>query len=80
MRISGLVYGLFRGSNDAGRFSFLVSILVSISYHRVLRSHHDATVLSGIVSRMAGGPLRGFLAEDRSCFAAVRLLIRPVDQ
>jgi putative Ca2+/H+ antiporter (TMEM165/GDT1 family) len=32
MRISGLVYGLVRGSKDAGRFSFLVSILVSISY------------------------------------------------
>jgi hypothetical protein len=49
MRISGLVYGLVRGSKDAGRFSFLVSILVSISYHRVLRSLHDATVSSSFL-------------------------------
>jgi hypothetical protein len=50
------------------------------SYHRDLRGRHEATFFPGVSSGSADDSHRGFLTEVRSCFAAVGLLVRVMDQ
>ena len=55
-------------------------LLGTNSYHRGLWGLHEATLFLGVSSRTAHDSPRGFLTKDRSCFAALGLLVRSMDQ